>query len=140
MRMRNLNWRWVCSITFAVGLLVALLVLGFRMADNSQETHWNVLAWVLGIPFGWILGVFASPYGSKEKKEFGVYGTLLSGFLSGFVVAKVDRVFESVLTSGALYKSTLLVPLSLFTGSMFQTAILVAVARRYGDSQSKTAT
>jgi hypothetical protein len=129
------NWRWVGSITSALGLLLALLLLGFWMAETPQETRWNVFAWVLGIPLGWILGVFASPYGSKEKKEFGVYGTLLSGFLSGFVVAKADRVFESVLTSGALYKSTLLVPLGLFTGSLFQTAILVAVARRYGQPE-----
>jgi hypothetical protein len=54
------------------------------------------LAWLsgaLGLAAGWGTGILLAPYQS-EQDRFREYAKLVSGFITGYVVSKMDRLFE----------------------------------------------
>jgi hypothetical protein len=51
-----------------------------------------VLCAVLGVAIGWLAGTLISPYGS-EAKQFATFGKVVSAFVTGFLVSKVDSIF-----------------------------------------------
>lgn len=58
----------------------------------SKDWH-NALACVPGALLGWLMGVLLSPY-ADEKALFSGYAKSAAAFATGFLVSKVDRVFE----------------------------------------------
>ena len=57
----------------------------------------NRLVAVLGALCGWIIGIAFAPFSEAEKAQFAAISSVVSAFLSGYVVSKVDRFVEGVL-------------------------------------------
>jgi len=53
-----------------------------------------MLAGIVGGVLGWIAGILASPF-STEKDEFTSISKLVYGFVSGWLVNKIDALFAS---------------------------------------------
>ena len=90
------------------------------------------IAWLsaaLGAASGWVVGTFISPYGRDEGEQFGNFGKLASAFLTGFLLTKVDRLFDLTfpLLSDERFIRRLMVGMSCFLVAM----IIVFIARRY---------
>jgi hypothetical protein len=74
-----------------------------------------VLASVFGAVAGWATGTLASPYESEERR-FKIFSKVLTAFLTGFLLSKVDRGFEiavdekhrSLLFDSAIVRRTLI--------------------------------
>ena len=76
--------------SFAFGLLIAgiLLCVLIHLRDS--------LAWLsaaLGLAAGWAAGILFAPYQS-EQDRFREYIKLFSAFITGYLISKVDRLFE----------------------------------------------
>jgi hypothetical protein len=54
-----------------------------------------ILYSILGASLGWCAGMLVAPF-PHEKTMFVEYSKAVSGFLSGFLVAKVDKVWEVI--------------------------------------------
>jgi len=78
------------------GLILGVLFFGgcVYYALHPVGAYLNVLFCLFGGASGWFAGILISPKTQIQKEEFGSYGKAISAFLSGFVVAKLDRVFE----------------------------------------------
>ncbi len=73
-------------ITIVIGVIIGYVL--FRLGD--------LLAWLscaLGLSAGWAVGILAAPYQS-ELSRFREYLKFVSVFITGYLVSKVDRVFE----------------------------------------------
>lgn len=75
-------------------LAVAIMIAGILLCVLIHLR--DSLAWLstaLGLAAGWAAGILLSPYQS-EHDRFIEYAKLTSIFLTGYVVSKVDRLFE----------------------------------------------
>src|SRR5262249_54299989 len=61
-----------------------------------------VLSGLLGASLGWMVGILASPYDVIEKSAFGQFGTLIYGFLTGYVVSKFDPLLQKAINDGTM--------------------------------------
>jgi len=59
---------------------------------------YSVLACVPGALVGWLIGVLLSPY-EEERALFSGYAKSAAAFVTGFLVSKLDRIFELFMTS-----------------------------------------
>ena len=76
------------SFTFGVLIAGILLIVLIHL--------WDLLALLcaaFGLAAGWLAGILFAPYQS-EQDRFREYVKLVSAFLTGYVVSKVDRLFE----------------------------------------------
>jgi hypothetical protein len=83
---RHLKWAAsLVSALFIAGILLGVLI---HLGDS--------LAWLstaLGLTAGWAVGLLLAPYESEEKR-FREYAKLVSVFITGYLVSKVDRLIE----------------------------------------------
>lgn len=82
---------------FAVLAFVFLLLASLFVGLNAWL---NLLLLLFGLLLGWITGMLASPLNSHEMKRFATFAAGISSFLSGFVVAKIDKIFETRMEKG----------------------------------------
>ncbi|WP_421657339.1 hypothetical protein [Leptothermofonsia sp. ETS-13] len=54
----------------------------------------NVLFLFCGGLLGWILGILITPTSDVERTKFSEFGKAIATFLTGFLVAKIERIFE----------------------------------------------
>jgi hypothetical protein len=76
------------SLVFAVLIAGILLCVLVHLRDS--------LAWLstaLGLAAGWATGVLLAPYES-ERDRFKEYAKVVSGFITGYAVSKLDRLFD----------------------------------------------
>jgi hypothetical protein len=94
-----------------------------------------LVAALVGTALGWAAGILVAPYEGEEKR-FRRISKGIAGFISGYAVAKIDRVFDLLLdkTSGtpAILDLRLQRTFWLSLGCFVVTALTVFVARTYG--------
>jgi hypothetical protein len=76
------------SVVF--GAVIGLILLAVLVCRKDS------LAWLssaFGLAAGWAAGILLAPYQS-EKDRFREYVKLVSAFLTGYAVTKLDRLFE----------------------------------------------
>jgi hypothetical protein len=80
-------------IGYALGALAALALLWASFEFASADSRLNVVLLISGGLIGWVVGMLMTPW-AGEKDQFSVYGTALATFVGGYLVAKLDKVFE----------------------------------------------
>ena len=63
---------------------------------DDQGIWLTVLIGVFGVLCGWILGVLSSPLDKNETQAFGKFAGVISGFLSGYLLMKIDKIITDV--------------------------------------------
>ena len=78
-----------------IGYLLAALVAGALVwaALGFADTRLNIILLVTGGLIGWIIGILLTPL-PKEALRFSEYLTFISTFVGGYLLAKLDRVFN----------------------------------------------
>jgi hypothetical protein len=109
------RWEWlkdrrrvVASLTIGSAIVLAFLALSIAVTP-SGEPHaalLNVSVVLLAIAVGWLLGVLISPYNKDEQQRFSEYARAFGVFISGYLIAKVDKILEKVLDPVALFEPT----------------------------------
>jgi hypothetical protein len=88
------------DVILATGVVVFLYSVLFwfaRRYNNGQELQLLVLVGIFGGAGGWIVGILASPYNSTEGSKFSELAKLVYGFLTGYVISKIDPVVNRFL-------------------------------------------
>ena len=116
---------YVLCFLAAVALAFMAPHVGFA---NDRWFNWLVL--LFGAVLGWTTGILASPLNRTEQKRFSSYGTIISTFLSGFVVARFDQIFDDAMTKDQVHRQSL--EQALLFGSAFLLGLLCTfIGRSY---------
>jgi hypothetical protein len=74
-------------IGFALGVVAAGGLLWVAFGLGTKPSHLNVLLLIAGALIGWAGGILII--------QFSEFGKALSTFISGYLVAKLDKLFET---------------------------------------------
>lgn len=122
---------WTIRVGYWLGAGALLgLFAAARWVSGQDHITLNYLLVIGGGVLGWCVGILLSPYGEKEKREFSEYTKAASTFVTGYVLAKADRMFDQLFASGGT-GSVFLGRLILFATSFFLLGLFAFVARRY---------
>jgi len=80
----KLTTSFVAAALFAITLTSLLIIWRDSMA---------LLGALVGTALGWVAGILLAPY-KEEEKRFQRLSKGIAGFLSGYAVGKIDRVFD----------------------------------------------
>lgn len=80
----KLTTSFATAAVFAICMIVLLVIWRDAMA---------LLAALIGTGLGWAIGILLAPY-PEERKRFQRLSKGIAGFLTGYVAAKIDRVFD----------------------------------------------
>jgi hypothetical protein len=84
------------AISAIVG--IGIIVLCFVIAPEYQSGALSLLIGICGMLLGWIVGVALTPYNKEEQSKFSGYAKAIGVFASGYLVAKIDKVVEYLLS------------------------------------------
>lgn len=79
----------------------ALCVIGIVYAALATKTpadvsprQLNLVILITGALVGWVVGMLITPVSPKDQSVFSDAGRALSTFAAGYLVAKIDRLFD----------------------------------------------
>jgi hypothetical protein len=72
---------------------IAAIVLIWAAYGLDSPPKLNIVLLISGGLIGWVVGILITPSGS-EKAKFSEFGTALSTFVTGYLVAKLDKLFD----------------------------------------------
>lgn len=127
------------AVVISVVVPAILIYLCFKMVVTAQDGYLNLAIMLASVCVGWLLGTFISPASDTEKTRFGEYGKAVSAFVSGYLVSKLDKVVERILTP-----DTLAVPIASFRlagsiAALISALLVTYIVRAYvygGDSKA----
>jgi hypothetical protein len=68
--------------------------LGWICFSSNGTPQLNILFLFLGSSIGWILGILITPKSESETVRFSEYSKIISSFTTGFLLAKLEKIFE----------------------------------------------
>lgn len=99
--------------------------------DNESATNSNRLVAIIGALCGWIIGTAFAPFSDAEKEHFRQISGVISAFLSGYVVSKLDRFLEAKLFPVSEANRDSWARVGLFVAAFLLAATTVFVNRLY---------
>ena len=82
---------------FILGLLAALLLCFWKNDSPDADRRSNYIMLFLGLVVGWIATTLIIPYNILERNIYNGIGSAVGAFLSGYVVSKLDGVWDIIL-------------------------------------------
>lgn len=81
-------------LAFLAGASAVGVVVWFCL--TSEAPYLGLLA-LVGAIAGWIVGVLAAPFSSSEKQHFSELAKVISGFVTGYLLSKLDPIIAALL-------------------------------------------
>lgn len=126
------------TVLFTNVAFILLLVLIWKLTSRMTSTGADVReAWInrlialIGGLCGWAIGTAFAPYSTDDLAAFQHIGSVVSAFVSGYVVSKLDRFLEQMVFQGSPDRWQ---KLGLFVASFLLVAITVFINRFYAFS------
>lgn len=76
--------------------ITVFVCLGWVCFSFGSSPQLNTLFLFSGSSIGWILGIFMTPTSADEKAKFSEYGKTIASFITGFLLAKLEKIFELI--------------------------------------------
>ncbi|HEV3100503.1 MAG TPA: hypothetical protein VGY75_12385 [Candidatus Udaeobacter sp.] len=114
------------AVGIATFVSIILVILCFKMVVTPQDGYLNLAIVLASVSLGCLLGTFISPESGSEQSRFSVYGKAVSAFVSGYLVSKLDKVVEMILSP-----QTLAVPIASFRLAASISAVISALLVTY---------
>jgi D-alanyl-lipoteichoic acid acyltransferase DltB (MBOAT superfamily) len=126
-----MNRKLAVTTSAAIVMLLALATCAVFMGADTKGISINATIMILGCTFGWLLGTLITPYDTKERADFSAYAKAASAFISGYVIAKIDKVIEHILSPTFLFEDAAGFRMMLFVASFCLCLLLTFIFRRY---------
>ena len=129
--LKEKQWKLIIAniAVFILGFILFYLV--FSIGESKKDFNINLLVSCIGSILGWVTGVLISPYGADEERQFSNYTKIISAFISGYLVSKIDRIFEDIIKNDLYLQYLFLCRVFLFVSFFFLSILLVYMNRRY---------
>jgi hypothetical protein len=112
---------------FAAAVVVGLI---WASLDINNPKSLNIALLIAGGLIGWTVGILITPKGPPEVLQFADYSKTASTFLSGYLIAKLDKLFDHALKDTANLR-TVIGCFFLFVAALIVGAISTFVWRQY---------
>jgi hypothetical protein len=110
----------------------AIVWASWRLGNNNARAFTlNILVCLLGAALGWGAGILATPIAEDDTTHFAKLAQIISAFLSGYLVSKLDRFLERALYSGEQLIASAWERTGLFVVSFLVMLIVVFINRWY---------
>src|SRR5262249_21782881 len=110
-------------IGYGLAVLVLIgMIYGTWDPQNRSAMQFNVWVLISGGLIGWGVGMLMTPVTDPELHNFPEYAKVISTFITGYLVAKVDKVFD-VSQVDKLFVQRLLMFLSMFVLGVLATYV-----------------
>jgi hypothetical protein len=83
----------VIGYALCIATFTCLVWICFFVGSSPQL---NILFLLSGGSIGWILGIFITPTSADEKSNFSQYGKTITSFITGFLLAKIEKIFDLI--------------------------------------------
>jgi len=87
----------VVCLSFAGGLVWFALTY-----DNGMSLHVLIISGISSAVAGWATGIAISPYNEDERSSFNQISKVVYGFISGYVVSKIDKQVSKIFEINSL--------------------------------------
>jgi hypothetical protein len=88
------KWRLRTTSATCILILAVLLISAALFYSGLREFSLIVVSGVFGWVLGWLAGVLLSPVRPNETREFKRVLGVIGSFLSGWLAAKIDKLWE----------------------------------------------
>ena len=109
---------------------IAALVLAWAAFRLDSPPHLNIVLLVSGGLIGWIVGILITP-AANEQAKFSEFGTALSTFVTGYLVAKLDKLFDLSTQDAANVNAVSIGRVLLFVSGFALGALFTFIWRAY---------
>ena len=82
------------SAGIIAGMILIILILVFCLIDGNLLT--SIWAFV-GVCLWWLIGIIIKPLSADEKSSFDVIAKVVSGFITGYLLSKIDPLINALL-------------------------------------------
>jgi hypothetical protein len=128
---------WTVKSGIFLGIIVIIGDLfAAQFITGKDHVTLNYLLVMLGGVVGFTMGMLISPYGA-EKRQFSVIAKTASAFLSGFVLAKADKLFDEATKDPGVIDAAFVGRVSLFAVAAVITGLLAFLTRAYVGESSQ---
>ena len=110
---------------------IAYAVLVWASFGIGTSIQTNILILLTGGVIGWIVGIIITPTTRNERTQFSEYGKALSTFVTGYLLAKVDKVFELTVTKAGDVNDVFLGRMMMFASAFALGILLTFIWRKY---------
>ena len=124
------NYKIKVTCLTATSIYVATLIITF-FVGHEGATKYNFLVCIIGFVLGWFVGIIISPYDGDEEKKFTNYSKLIGTFISGYIVSKIDKFWDNIISNNAFSDSLFISRIIFFLIFFCVTLIVVFAFRRY---------
>jgi hypothetical protein len=125
------------SLGFALvgGFVMLLLALSFL--PDYDRARLALMLEISGAGVGWILGTFFSPTSQSEQQTFLNAKTAIVGVVSGYVLSKLQTIFDKAVADGKILNQTFFIYGLIFFVPLTLTTTAVYNVRAYQDQTVK---
>lgn len=99
--------------------------------DFHKETIITFLILFTGLTIGGLIGTLSTPFSEDEKTKFTALKTAIIGFISGYLLSKLDPVFDIVVNKSGLINMDSFIRLMILACGLIVGFLGVLVYRRY---------
>ncbi len=116
-----------------INAMYVLMAIGtyYVHQHNGDNGFWlTLIIGVFGVLCGWMIGVLSSPADASESKAFTKYAEVVSAFLSGYLITKIDGVIVDLsqnLLSNPVYGLRAII----FTSCLISGVLIMYILRAY---------
>ena len=110
-----------------LGIIYAALAM--KSPADVSPRQLNLVILIAGALIGWVVGMLITPVSPKDQAVFSDAGKALATFVGGYLVAKIDRIFD-VATNQNENVNGLFVGRLLMFVSMFAVGVLATFVWR----------
>jgi hypothetical protein len=108
-----------------LGIIYAALAMKTPAELSSRQL--NLVILIAGALVGWVVGMLITPVSPKDPVVFSETGRALATFVAGYLVAKIDRIFDVAMkkdeTVNGLFVGRLLMFVSTFALGVLATFV-----------------
>jgi hypothetical protein len=112
----------------------ALALIVWAAARQGASAPLSIQIIVAGALIGWVVGILMTPLSPGEKSHFSDYGTAISTFVTGYLVAKIDRIFDLSIKDRADINELLIGRVLMFVSAFILGAGATSIWRAYVSS------
>lgn len=119
------------GVGYALGAsaFIACIYAALRAGSNP---HLQVVLCLLGGILGWVIGILQTPLNEGERARFSDFVKAVSAVITGFVLAKLDSIFPTLLAKAAASEGeTLFLRVTIFLTCLLVGFLYTFITRLY---------